>query len=132
MSTELDPAELADMSAIGKTLRADLDRAADRPEHFWMRQRARVRERLADRGVRMRWPIAAMAALALLSFALLNIHPSPPAHPAQAQSADADDLLLRDIQHSLAHPAPETLMPANVLVEEMTATSIRSEQKRDN
>ncbi len=132
MSTELNPAEQAEMRAIGEALRADLEWAADRPEHFWMRQQARVRERLVDHGTPLHWPIAAMAALALLSFALLNIHTSPSARPAQAQTADADDLLLKDIQHSLAHPAPETLMPANVLVEEMTSTSIRNEQKRDN
>ncbi len=129
---ELNGAKLAEMAAIGKALRAELERAAERPEPFWMRQRARVRERLADRRTRLRWPIAAMAALAVLSFALLQIKPLSPAHPAQAQTADADDLLLRDIQHSLAHQAPETLMPASVLVQEMTESSIRHEQKRDN
>ena len=132
MSTELNPAELAEMRAIGEALRADLERAADLPEHFWARQRARVRERLVDRGTLLRWPIAAMAALVILSFALLSVSPSPPAHPAQAQAVDADDLLLKDIQHSLAHPAPETLMPASVLVQEITANSVRNEPERDN
>jgi hypothetical protein len=129
---ELNPAELAEMEALGKSLRADLARAAERPEHSWMRQRARVRERLVDHGTPLRWPVAAMAALAVVSLALLNIRTTPPARPAQVQSVDADDLLLKDIQHSLAHQAPETLMPASVLVQEMTAGSIRNEQKRDD
>ncbi len=132
MSTELDPAEIAEMSTIGKALRADLDRATDRPAYFWVRQQARVRERLVNHGTPLRWPIAAMTGLAILSFALLSIKtPSPVLRP-QAQVVDSDDLLLKDIQHSLAHQAPETLMPANVLVQEMTADSIRNEQKRDN
>lgn len=132
MSSDLNPAELAEMRAIGEALRADLDRAADRPKHFWVRQQARVRERLVDHGTRLRWPIAAMAALAILSFALLSIKLPSPTPAVTVQAVDADDLLLKDIQLSLAHQAPETLLPASVLVQEMTTNSIGNGQKRDN
>ncbi len=125
--------KLAEMSAIAHTLRADLDAAAERPSHFWTRQQARIRERTSARPARLRWPIAAMGALAALSFALLSVKaPAPaPAPAAAVQTADADDLLLQDIQHSLAHRAPEALMPASVLVQEM-ATGSNHQPKRND
>ena len=128
---ELNGAELAEMSELGDALRGDLDRVADRPAHFWMRQQARVRQRVASRGTLLRWPLAAMAALAVLSFALLSIKSPVPVSPSVTQTADADDLLLQDIQHSLAHRAPEPLMPASILVQEMTTTP-RNDEKREN
>ena len=129
---ELNGAELAEMSAIGEALRADLDRAAERPAYFWMRQHARVRERLAHPGTTLRWPLAAMAALAVLSFALLSIKSPAPVPGGATQTADADDLLLKDIQHSLAHRAPQPLMPASILVQEMTTTPRNNDEKREN
>ena len=128
---ELNSAEMAGMESIAALLRADLDAAADRPAHFWKRQHERIRQRTTVRPASLRWPIAAMAALATLSFALLSISSSPPPVPVPVQATDYDDLLLQNIQHSLAHQAPETLMPASVLVQEMT-TSSPEEQKRDN
>ena len=129
---ELNPTEMAEMAAIAKTLRADLDAAVERPPHFWTRQQAQIRERMRVRPKLLRWPIAAMAALAGLRFGLLAVNRTPPPRPAaQAQALDADDLLLQDIQHSLSHRGPAALMPASVLVQEMTSNST-SEQKRDN
>ena len=123
-------AQVEELAGLRDALRADLNERADHPEHFWVRQRARVRERLAVQRTPLRWPVAAMAALAALSVALLSIKaPTPAARPAQ--SADADDQLLKDIQHSLAHRAPEPLMPASVLVQEMT-TDPRNDEKREN
>ncbi len=124
-------AEIAEVAAMRDALRADLSAAADRPEHFWMRQRARVRERLAVPRTTLRWPIAAMAALAALSFGLLSIKTPTPAPARAMQSTDADDLLLRDIQHSLAQRAPEPLLPATILVQEMT-TNPRINEEREN
>jgi len=124
-------AEMAELAGLRDALKGDLARAADRPQHFWMRQRARFRDDLVARPGRLRWPIAAMAALAMLSIALLSVKSPPPAPSTQAQTADPDDLLLKDIQHSLAHHAPETLMPASVLVQEMTTNS-NHQEKRDN
>jgi hypothetical protein len=122
------PAELAGLRDL---LRADLLRAAEKPSYFWARQRANIRERLVGPKPLLRWSIAAMAAIALVSLALLAGNRTASAPPQQAQRVDADDLLLKDIQHSLAHRAPEPLMPASVLVQEITANS-RNQQKRDN
>ena len=130
---ELGPAEMAEISAMAQALRADLDTAAARPPFFWTRQQARVRERISARPTRLRRPIAAMGALAALSFALLSVKPPAPAPApvASVQAVDADDLLLQNIQHSLSHHAPDALMPASVLVQEMTSDS-NHQQKRDN
>lgn len=124
-------AALQELAGLRDGLRADLQKAAERPGHFWRRQQANIHARLHENKRLLRWPVAAMAGLALLSFALLNINtPAPlPAHPAQ--TADADDLLLKDIQRSLAHRAPEPLMPASVLVQEMT-TDPRNVETREN
>ncbi len=128
----LDPGG-SEIAAITHALRTELEAAAERPAYFWTRQHAHIRERIAARPVLLRWPILAMAVLAALSFALLSVRtPAPAPVPAiQAQAADADDLLLMDIQHSLSHRTPQALMPANVLVQEMISNSNR-EQKRDN
>ena len=130
---DLNPADLAEVAGLAKALRADLDAAAQRTAHFWTRQQVRIRERLADRPTALRWPIAAMAALAALGFALLTVRTPAPSHTAtQTETADADDLLLKDIQHSLSHRTPEALMPASVLVQEITTNSSYEQQKRDN
>lgn len=128
---ELSEVALAEMTALGDALRAELNAAADRPQHFWMRQGARIQERIAVSKTSLRWPIAAMAALAAVSFALLSIKTPSPAPAQTAQRADADDLLLRDIQHSLAHRAPQPLMPASILVQEMT-NNPRNQDTREN
>ncbi|HVP43930.1 MAG TPA: hypothetical protein VMS96_10890 [Terriglobales bacterium] len=123
--------EVTELATLRDALRGELSGAADRPEHFWIRQRARMRERLTQQRPCLRWPIAAMAALAVLSFGLSSIKTPAPAPARAVQTVDADDLLLRDIQHSLAHRAPEPLMPASVLLQEMTIDS-RKHEKREN
>ncbi len=124
-------AELVELANVRDALRSDLNAACDRPAHFWMRQQAQLRERLAVHRTPLRWPIAAMAALAALSFGLFSIKAPAPTPARSTQSADADDLLLRDIQHSLAQRAPEPLLPATVLVQEMT-TNPRNDGEREN
>ncbi len=124
-------AELAELANMRDALRSDLNAASDRPAHFWMRQHAQLRERLAVLRPTLRWPIAAMAALAALSFGLFSIKTPAPAPARSVQSADADDRLLRDLQRSLAQRAPEPLLPATVLVQEMT-TNPRNDEEREN
>lgn len=118
------------LAAVRDAMRADLARVTDRPQHFWVRQQARSTERMAAPRPSLRWPVLAMAAVALISLGLISARTSAPARTPQTQAGDADDLLLKDIQHSLAHRAPEPLMPASVLVQEITTNS--NDQKRDN
>lgn len=124
-------AGFAGLAAVRDALRNDLQRAAERPGSFWSRQRARLRDRLRERHGSLRWALAGMAALATLSFALLTAKPPQPSTSARTSSVDADDLLLKDIQHSLAHQAPETLMPASVLVQEITIHSTDDRMKEN-
>lgn len=79
---------------------------------------------------RLRWPVLGMATLLLGSLGLLSGKAPAPSPAPQVHAADADDLLLKDIQYSLAQRAPEPLLPATVLVQEITTNS--KDQKRDD
>ena len=115
-------AELETFIALTTALREDVESQAQKPEAAWAMQRAGIRERMRGPAPTLRWAVAGLAAVIALSIGLLLLH-HPAAQPAvQAQQvADQDDVLLKDIQHTLAHRAPEPLMPAAVLVEEMSS-----------
>lgn len=113
-------AELDAVAGIAGVLRGQL--AVDHlSPAFWVRQRAGIRARIADRPASLRWAIAGMAAVVALSCGLLTISARHPQRPSpQSAQVDSDDLLLKDIQHSIARRSPRALAPANVLVQEIT------------
>jgi len=134
-------AELAAWGELGGRLRQDLESRSDLPTFFWTRQQARIRERLAPRGMRLRWAAAAVCALVLLAFTLIRQSAAPEMKMAQAPQAvptiqagqaDPDDLLLQDIQASLQREVPGPLAPAAVLVEELASASNQVQQEREN
>ncbi len=113
-------AEVNAIAGIAGSLRGQLA-AEHLPASFWVRQRAAIRARTADRPASLRWAFAGMVAVVALSWGLLTIRaPQPQAQSAQAAQAESDDLLLKDIQHSIARRSPRALAPANVLVQEIT------------
>ena len=135
-------AEFAAWTDLGGRLRQDLESRADRPAYFWARQQARIRERLAPRAASARWAAAAIFALILLAFGLIQRGVPPkmemaraaPAVPAvqRAPAESDDDALLEDIQSSLEREVPAPLAPAAVLVEEMASTSKQGKQVKEN
>jgi len=138
-------AEFAAWKDLGGRLRQDLESRAEKPSYFWMRQQARIRERLAPRAASARWAAAAIFALILLAFGLIQRGVTPkmdkmemartaPAVPAvQVAQAEADDdTLLEDIQASLQREVPAPLAPAAVLVEEMASASKQGKQAKEN
>jgi len=134
-------AELAAWTELGGRLRQDLESRADLPAHFWTRQQARIRERLAPRAVRLRWAAAAICALVLLAFGLIRQGPAPRTEVAQATKAvtavqvaqaDSDDVLLEDIQASLQREVPAPLAPAAVLLDEVASASKQAQQVKEN
>jgi hypothetical protein len=134
-------AEFAAWTELGDRLRRDLASRADLPAYFWTRQQARIRERLASRGTRLRWAAAAIFALILLAFGLIQQGVAPRAETAQARppvaaaqvaQADPDDVLLEDIHASLQREVPAPLAPAAVLVQEMASASNQAQQTKEN
>jgi predicted anti-sigma-YlaC factor YlaD len=133
--------EFAAWAELGDKLRSDLESRADLPAYFWMRQQARIRERLAPRATQLRWAAAAIFALILLAFALIHQGVAPrteiaqttaPAAAAQVAQADPDDVLLEDIHASLQREVPAPLAPAAVLVQEMASASNQDQQTKEN
>lgn len=123
-------AEFADWTELGNKLRQDVASRSDLPAHFWTRQQARIRERLAPRTTRLRWAAITICALVLLAFGLIRQDVAPKAEVAHAKpavaaspvaQADPDDDLLQDIHASLERELPAPLAPAAVLVEEMAS-----------
>jgi hypothetical protein len=129
-------AEFAAWMDLGDGLRRDLASRADMPEYFWARQQASIRERMGPRAMRLRWAAAAVFALILLAFGLIQqgVAPEPQttAKTQVLQQADPDDVLLQDIHASLRREVPAPLAPAVVLVEEMASASSQAQQTKEN
>jgi len=122
-------AEFAAWKDLGGRLRQDLESRAGRPAYFWMRQQARIRERLAPRATRLRWAAAAIFALILLAFGMIQQGVTPAVQVAQV---DPDEALLQDIHASLQREVPAPLAPAAVLVEEVASASNQAQQVKEN
>ena len=132
-------AEFAAWSDLGSGLRSDLESQADRPAYFWMRQQARIRERLTPRAATLRWASAAICALVLFALAMIHQGLAPSRELAQsappamaAAPADPDDALLEDIQASLEREVPAPLAPAAMLIDEMASASPPTPQVKEN
>jgi anti-sigma factor RsiW len=133
--------EFADWKDLGGRLRQDLASRADLPAYFWMRQQARIRERLAPGATRLGWAAVAICALVLLAFGMVQRGVAPRAELAQTApevsanqvaQVDPDDALLQDIHASLQRELPAPLAPAVVLVEEMASASNQAQQVKEN
>jgi len=134
--------EFAAWTELGGGLRQDMESRADLPAYFWMRQQARIRERLTPSATRLRWAAVAIFALVLLAFGLVQRGAAPTAKVAQiappvaasqvAQQPDPDDALLQDIHASLRRELPAPLAPAVVLVEEMASAPDQAQQVKEN
>lgn len=122
-------AEFAAWRELGGRLRGELESRADMPGYFWTRQQARIRERLAPRATSLRWAAAAIVALILLAFGLIQQGVTPAVQVAQV---DSDDALLQDIHASLQREVPAALAPAVVLVEEVASASNQAQQVKEN
>jgi len=126
---------------LGCRLRQEVESRADLPAYFWMRQQARISERLAPRATRLRWAAVAIFALVLLAFGLVQrgaaprakvAQIAPPVAASQVAQTDPDDALLQDVHASLQRELPAPLAPAVVLVEEMASASNQAQQVKEN
>jgi hypothetical protein len=102
---------------------------SDQPGHFWLRQQAAIRARIASTQAkslsfpsRIAW-VAVAAMIALASW-LLNSGTKPvvPTRPIQSQT-DVDHELLIAVERAIRVDGPEALEPAAILVREISQNS---------
>jgi hypothetical protein len=109
------------MEALGAALSAARQsylEAAERPAHFWFRQRAALAEQFSERApARLRWPlwVAATAAVCLLAVTLA-LQSSPPQPIA---TDDADHRLLIEVERATRRTVPLALEPAALIAQEL-------------
>jgi len=109
---------------------------ADRPEEFWHKQRAQIRERIAQSETTSDGRTARLVpaiALALLVIAGILLHIGPQANYPQAR-LDPDHELLIQVERAVHSNGPEALEPAGFLFQEISRSdSISSrDYKRDH
>ncbi|HYK92176.1 MAG TPA: hypothetical protein VE398_25665 [Acidobacteriota bacterium] len=104
--------------------------AADRPEHFWERQRLSIRDRLnstrRSRDLETTWIWASATAFVILVLTLLV-----PRGETEVPdiAAGQDQELLVAIERSLNREVPKALEPASILTEELDVAASKSLKK---
>ena len=113
--TDLDRVEQdPGIAAFAGAVRA----AAERPEGFWVAQRAAIARGIPEAGrassLRLAW--AGSLALVMLATGLLTQAPRPAASVADY---DPDHDLLVGVERAVRRPVPQALEPARLLAQEM-------------
>lgn len=128
-------AELERLRAVLAGYQRTAQEAADHPESFWLRQRARIISRTRGRRAapRLAW---AVSVAALLLGAMLLGRQTPPAPAGGASAAVStrlaqtdplsDSALLIAVHQSVQRDVPEALEPAALLVEEMNQNAAQN------
>jgi hypothetical protein len=92
--------------------------AAERPDGFWVAQRAAIAGGLREAGkassLRLAWAVS--VALVVLATGLLTQSPPPAASVADY---DPDHDLLVGVERAVRRPVPQALEPARLLAQEM-------------
>ena len=130
-------AEAGNLARMSDVLRQDLQSRSDMPGYFWSRQQARIRERLVQHTSPVRWAAVAVFVLILAAFALITHGMRPElaqrsGNSSTAQTANADDALLEDIQASLQRPVPKPFMPATLLVQAVSSGRTQNSDLKEN
>jgi hypothetical protein len=94
----------------------------ERPEEFWLRQRAAIRSRLhIAPPVKPRLPqLAWTAAITVLGIASLMLTKTPQPAPAAQLDSDSDHQLLVEVEEALQIGGPPSLEPAAFLAGEIS------------
>jgi hypothetical protein len=110
--------------------RESAQRAAERDEAFWTRQRVAIRSRLPRQRFvpHFRWAAAAVMALLICAAVLLTRSPQP---SQQAKNEISDDVLLQQVESSLDRSYPAALAPA-VLIDEERSRALSSASAQDS
>jgi hypothetical protein len=126
----------ADQRELQQTLAAvpnQLRLSTERPEWFWKKQQAAIRERVRARR-RSAWRLlpacAGVLGLALLATTLLHHGrtPAPPAAP-QAQAVSDQELMIA-VEQAVQTDVPDALAPAALLADEISNSQSSSTSNR--
>ncbi len=130
-------AETGNLTRMTELLRQDLQSRSDMPGYFWSRQQVRIRELLVRHTSPVRWAAVAVFAVILVAFALITHGMQPElaqrsGNSPTAQTANADDVLLEEIQASLQRPVPKPFMPATLLVQAVSSGHTQNSDLKEN
>ncbi len=130
-------AETGNLTRMTELLRQDLQLRSDMPGYFWSWQQVRIRERLVRHTNSLSWAAVAVLVLVFAAVALIShgMQPQLAEHSGNsftAQRANADDVLLEDIQASLQRPVPKPFMPATLLVQAVSSGHTQNSDLKEN
>ncbi len=114
-----------DMEYLFRSLSAEANRRADKPEAFWLAQRRKIHNRAPQPSVILapRFAWAGLAATVILAITLLLRSGPAVKTPAPQITAENDQQLLVDVEQTLDSKLAPPLEPAGALVDAMTQTS---------
>lgn len=116
---------MQDMQQTAARLAGSVRPDVERPEEFWLRQRAAIRRRLnVAQPVNPRLPqLAWVTAVVVLGIASLILTKSPQPVPAAQLDVDSDHQFLVEVEEVLQIGGPPSLEPAAFLAGEISENS---------
>lgn len=119
-----------ELSSVFPVLAESARIATERPDAFWIRQRAAIRSRIAieEASKRPLKRLVLASAFALVTLVTLLLKTSSPPAPVPQELVDPDQELLISVERAIQSNGPEALAPAAVLAEEIN--SAQSESQR--
>lgn len=117
-----------ELSSVFPVLAESARIATERPDAFWIRQRAAIRSRIEEASKRPLKRLVLASAFALVTLVTLLLKTSSPPAPVPQELVDPDQELLISVERAIQSNGPEALAPAAVLAEEIN--SAQSESQR--
>lgn len=111
-----------DMEYLFRSLSAEAETLAEKPDAFWLAQSQRIHNRVPQprNFFAPRFALAGLAATAILALTLL-LRPTPPVQTHEPPlTAENDQQLMVDVEQTLDSKLAPPLEPAGALVEAMT------------
>lgn len=117
-----------ELSSVFPVLAESARIATERPDAFWIGQRAAIRSRIEEASKRPLKRLVLASAFALVTLVTLLLKTSSPPAPVPQELVDPDQELLISVERAIQSNGPEALAPAAVLAEEIN--SAQSESQR--
>ncbi len=119
-----------DMEYLFRSLNAEADTLAEKPDAFWLAQRRQINNRAPQSHSRLapRFAWAGLAATVILAVTLLMRSGPAVKAPAPQITAENDQQLMVDVEQTLDSKLAPPLEPTGALVDAMTQTSSTQSQ----
>ncbi len=117
---ELKPEDRTWADAFRETIHAE----SERPDWFWGRQRAAIRERIGSGRRRSSAWMAFASAAALIVFAVLMLGggvtgPTRTMPVAKTAHVESDQQVMVEVQETIDNPIPDSMAPLDLLAQDM-------------